>query len=62
MREDDELKKYPELFTIADAKPNYAADVSSAMMDMMMSSSSQLLDGEHMDGENRDEDDEYIML
>jgi len=61
MKEDDELKKYPELFTISDAKPDYAADLSSAMMDMMMSCSSPLLDGD-IDVGNRDEDDEYIML
>ena len=61
MKEDDELKKYPALFTISDAKPDYAADLSSAMMDMMMTCSSPLQDGD-MDVGNRDEDDEYIML
>jgi hypothetical protein len=60
MKEDEELKKYPELFTISDAKPDYSADLSSAMM-VMMSCSSPLLDGD-IDVGNRDEDDEYIML
>ena len=64
MKNDERLKDYPELFTIADAKPNYDADVSSAMLDMMMSSSSQLLDGGDLldDAGKADDDDEYIML
>lgn len=47
----------PELFTVADAVPDYAANVSSAMNDMMMSSCS-LADDSPMS----DEEDEYVML
>lgn len=64
MKDDKRLKGYPELFTIAEAKPNYEADVSSAMLDMMMSSSSQLMEGGDLmdDSNNVDDDDEYILL
>jgi len=51
-------KEFPALFSIADAKPDYSADVSSAMVEMMMGSSSQLGEGE-ADG---DDDDDYVML
>jgi len=51
-------KDFPALFSIADAKPDYSADVSSAMVEMMMGSSSQLGEGE-ADG---DDDDDYVML
>jgi len=46
----------PELFSVADAVPNYNANVSSAMNDMMMSSCS-LADEDTMSDE-----DEYVML
>jgi len=51
-------KKFPALFSIADTKPDYSADVSSAMVDMMMGSSSHLGGGEG-DG---DDDDDFVML
>jgi cysteine protease ATG4 len=52
-----ENRDSPELFSILDAAPNYSADVSSAMDEMMMSR----LAGSLMDGDVSDEDD-YVML
>jgi cysteine protease ATG4 len=64
MKVDGKFTGYPELFTFADAKPNYEADVSSAMVEMM--ATCQTLDGEESDrllsGHHVDEDDEYVML
>lgn len=63
MKTNEKFTGYPELFTFADAKPNYEADVSSAMVEMM--ATCQALDGEESDrllSEHVDEDDEYVML
>jgi len=63
MKANEKFKGYPELFTFAEAKPNYEADVSSAMMEMM--DTCQTLDGEESDrllAGHVDEDDEYVML
>ena len=50
----------PELFTVADASPDYAANISSAMNDMMLSgTAASLLDD--ADGHESDED-EYVIL
>jgi cysteine protease ATG4 len=46
----------PELFTVAEAVPDYSANVSSAMNDMMMSSCSLADEGQISD------EDEYVML
>jgi cysteine protease ATG4 len=46
----------PELFTVAEAVPDYSANVSSAMNDMMMSSCSLANEGQISD------EDEYVML
>jgi len=63
MRKDKKFTSHPELFTMAEAKPNYSADVSSAMMDMMMNSSTQFMEGDDLDrSNNADDDDEYILL
>ncbi len=63
MKEDEKLKKCPQLFTMAEAKPNYSADVSNAMLDMMMNNSSQMLEVDAFeDSNNADDDDEYILL
>jgi cysteine protease ATG4 len=49
----------PELFTVADASPDYSANISSAMNDMMLSSTGgSLLD---VNDEDSDED-EYVMI
>ncbi len=56
----DELKKFHELFTIADKKPDYAADVSSAMLDLMMNGSPQHSRIGGIDGD--DDDDDYVLL
>mmetsp|Transcript_26485 Transcript_26485/g.30782 ORF Transcript_26485/g.30782 Transcript_26485/m.30782 type:complete len:742 (-) Transcript_26485:113-2338(-) len=62
MKTDDVTKDFPGLFSVADAKPDYNADVSSAMMDMMMgSSSSQIMDGDG-DEETNNDDDDFVML
>jgi cysteine protease ATG4 len=54
----------PELFSIADAIPDYNADVSSAMAEMMMSSSpsNDVADFEDETDDETDDDDEYVML
>ena len=52
-----ETKDYPQLFSVADTKPDYNADLSSAMMDMMMGNSQM---DEDIHAEN-DEDD-FVML
>ena len=54
----------PELFTVVDAAPDYSANVSSAMTDLLggeshVNMSSSLLDGGEDD---HSEDDEYVML
>jgi cysteine protease ATG4 len=55
-----ENRDSPELFSVMDAAPDYSADVSSAMDDMMMSRlAGSLLDVD--DGQVSDED-EYVML
>jgi cysteine protease ATG4 len=55
-----ENRDSPELFSVQDAAPDYSADVSSAMDDMMMSRlAGSVLDGD--EGQVSD-DDEYVML
>ena len=51
----------PELFSVADASPNYASNVSSAVGDMM-SGSSSFVDAENSDDSIASEDDDFIML
>ena len=48
----------PELFTVADVVPDYSANVSSVLNDMMMSSVSIGTLGDERDMS----DDEYVML
>ena len=53
----------PEMFSVADAAPDYSADVSAAMAEMMMSTGSNqgASDLANDGGEDSDED-EYVML
>jgi cysteine protease ATG4 len=60
MKSQKKMKDFPALFSIADAKPDYTADVSSAMLDMMLGSSSNL-DGDAEDNES-DDDDDFVLL
>lgn len=55
-----ENRDSPELFSVLDAAPDYSADVSSAMDDMMMSR----LAGSLMDGDEShvSDEDDYVML
>lgn len=60
MKSNKKMKDFPALFSIADAKPDYTADVSSAMLDLMMGSSSQLdCDGDEIEN---DDDDDFVLL
>uniref|UniRef100_A0A7S3Q936 Cysteine protease n=1 Tax=Chaetoceros debilis TaxID=122233 RepID=A0A7S3Q936_9STRA len=58
LKSSETLQSHSDLFTIVDRKPDYAADVSSAMMDLIMSGSSQMSNGAAVD----DDDDDYILL
>jgi len=50
----------PSLFTIAETKPDYSADVSSAMVEMMLGSASHLDKGDLYNEEC--DDDDFVML
>lgn len=56
-----ENRDSPELFSVLDASPDYSADVSSAMDDMMMSrlAGSLMMDG---DESHVSDEDDYVML
>ncbi|GFH61592.1 hypothetical protein CTEN210_18068 [Chaetoceros tenuissimus] len=60
MKQSEDFAKVPELFTIVDKKPNYDADISACMMDMMEGSS--LGDNVQASNATHDVEDEYIML
>eukprot|EP00562_Extubocellulus_spinifer_P002509 CAMPEP_0178478276 /NCGR_PEP_ID=MMETSP0696-20121128/4576_1 /TAXON_ID=265572 /ORGANISM="Extubocellulus spinifer, Strain CCMP396" /LENGTH=741 /DNA_ID=CAMNT_0020105639 /DNA_START=46 /DNA_END=2271 /DNA_ORIENTATION=+ len=67
MKAEGKKHKIPELFCVADAAPDYCANVSSALVDMMMSSSTGNIGGFDDDfadnGHASDSDDEeYVML
>lgn len=52
----------PEIFTIAESSPDYAADdmVSSSMMDDLLASGRE--EGSLLDDDSEDTDEEYVML
>lgn len=60
MKQSEDFAKVPELFTIVNKKPNYDADISACMMDMMEGSS--LTGIVQASNATRDVEDEYIML
>lgn len=72
MKAEGKKYKIPELFCVADAAPDYCANVSSALVDMMMSSSIGHLGGGGGGGFDDDfaddggvsdsDDEEYVML
>jgi cysteine protease ATG4 len=65
-----ENPKAPELFSIEDMSPDYAANVSSTVNEMMMESSHSMLgedhsdsfDGHHHHHDNGSDEDDYVML
>jgi cysteine protease ATG4 len=54
--------KLPEIFNVADHVPDYSANVSSAMNDMMCMSVSDALLGDEEDGGIGDDEDDYVLL
>lgn len=58
---DEHGSKMAELFSIQPSKPDYSADVSSAMVDMM-ESSVQLDVGDEEGGVLEDDDDDFVLL
>lgn len=59
MKTNNDTKNFPSLFSVTDAKPDYNADLSSAMMDMMMGGSASQMDD---DVENTHDDDDFVLL
>jgi cysteine protease ATG4 len=56
----EEHGELPELFTVADASPDYSSNISSVMSDMMLSGTVSVLDG--IDDSDASEEDEYVVL
>jgi len=61
LKEQGKKQKLPELFCIEDSAPDYSADVSMAMVEMMASGTNGDIDCDCNDSVVSDEDD-YIML
>ena len=60
MKTNDETKNFPSIFSVGEARPDYNADLSSAMVDMMMGcDSSQKDDDDH---EIANDDDDFVMI